>query len=196
MQGLFEAVARDTLAIYAEKKGVPPTYERPGRGPAASGWDLHIAFGLAHPDAFALLFSAPTAAAYKPVIREGVALLQGLVARVAEAGRLRVDVAHATNLIHAAGTGVKLTLAATPAEERDPRLSETNIRGNTRRHHRSRLRRGPERGPDAAPAAERVAVHAVALRALLTEAPSVLSPAERQLLNDWLDRLAIARNQV
>ena len=48
---------------------------------------------------------------------------------------------------------------------------------------------------DAARAAERVSVHAVALRALLTDAPSVLSPAERQLLNDWLDRLATARNQ-
>jgi hypothetical protein len=53
----------------------------------------------------------------------------------------------------------------------------------------------PNEGPDAAPAAERVAVHAVALRALLNEAPSVLSPAERQLLSDWLDRLATARNQ-
>ena len=38
-------------------------------------------------------------------------------------------------------------------------------------------------------AAERVAVHAVALRALLNEAPGVLSPAERHLLSDWLDRL-------
>jgi hypothetical protein len=45
-------------------------------------------------------------------------------------------------------------------------------------------------GPDAAPAAERVAVHAVALRALLDRAPGVLSPAERHLLGDWLDRLA------
>jgi len=39
-----------------------------------------------------------------------------------------------------------------------------------------------------------VAVHAVALRALLTDAPSVLSPAEQQLLNDWLHRLATARS--
>jgi hypothetical protein len=38
-------------------------------------------------------------------------------------------------------------------------------------------------------------VHAVALRALLSQAPGVLSPAERQLLSDWLDRLATARNQ-
>jgi hypothetical protein len=50
-------------------------------------------------------------------------------------------------------------------------------------------------GPDAAPAAERVAVHAVALRTLLTEAPSVLSPADRQLLSDWLDRLATTRSR-
>ena len=33
-------------------------------------------------------------------------------------------------------------------------------------------------------------MHAVALRALLSDAVSVLSPAERQLLSDWLDRLA------
>src|SRR2546422_5737735 len=34
----------------------------------------------------------------------------------------------------------------------------------------------PNESPDAAPAAARVAVHAVALRALLSEAPNVLPP--------------------
>jgi len=52
----------------------------------------------------------------------------------------------------------------------------------------------PNESPDAAPAAARVAVHAVALRALLSEEPNVLSPAEQQLLKDWLDRLATARS--
>ena len=52
----------------------------------------------------------------------------------------------------------------------------------------------PNESPDAAPAAARVAVHAVALRALLSDAPNVLSPAEQQLLKDWLDRLATARS--
>ncbi len=52
----------------------------------------------------------------------------------------------------------------------------------------------PNEGPDAAPAAERAAIHAVALRALLNEAPGVMSPAERQLLSDWLDRLARANS--
>ena len=40
----------------------------------------------------------------------------------------------------------------------------------------------------------RIARAAAKLRALLAEAPSVLSPAERQLLSDWLDRLATPRN--
>src|SRR6478736_7506893 len=124
MQGLFDAAARDTLAAYAQEKAARPLTDDPVED-LRRGWDRHIAFGLAHPDAFALLYSAPSAAAYRTVIDEGVALLHGLVARVAEAGRLRVDVAHATDLIHAAGTGVMLTLAATPPEERDPRLCET-----------------------------------------------------------------------
>jgi hypothetical protein len=129
------------------------------------------------------------------VIYEGVALLQGLVARIAEAGRLRVDVAHATDLIHAAGTGVTLTLAAIPPEERDPRLSETMLEAILTAITIPACAEAPNGRPDAATAHERVAVHAVALHALLTETPSVLSPAERQLLGDWLDRLATSRNQ-
>lgn len=52
-------------------------------------------------------------------------MLHGLVTRIAQAERLRVDISLATELIHAAGTGVTLTLAATPSEERDPRLCES-----------------------------------------------------------------------
>jgi AcrR family transcriptional regulator len=193
MQGLFEAVARDTLATYAREKASRPLTNDPVED-LRQAWDLHIAFGLAHPDAFALLFSAPSAAAYRPVIREGVALLQSLVARVAEAGGLRVDVAHATNLIHAAGTGVTITLAATPPEERDPRLSETVREAILTAITVPAPTNAPNGETDAARAAERVAVHAVALRALLAEAPNVLSSAEQQLLSDWLDQLATTRS--
>ena len=194
MQGLFEAVVRETLAIYARDKASRPLTNDPVEELRRS-WDLHIAFGLAHPDAYALLYSAPSAAAYRPVIREGMALLHGLVARVAEAGRLRVDVAHATNLINAAGTGVILALAATPPEERDPQLCES-MREAIFAVIRVPVSAQTAKGrADAVPASEQVAVHAIALGALLTEALSVLSPAERQLLSDWLDRLATAKNQ-
>jgi AcrR family transcriptional regulator len=194
MHGLFEAVARDTLATYAREKASRPLTNDPVED-LRRAWDLHIAFSLAHPDVFALLYSAPSVAAFRPVIDEGVALLQGLVARVAEAGRLRVDVAHATDLLHAAGTGLTITLAATPPEERDPRLSETMLEAILTAITVPASTEAPDGARGAAPAAERVSVHAVALRALLTDAPNALSPAERQLLNDWLDRLATARTQ-
>ena len=194
MQGLFEAVARDTLGTYAREKASRAPTNDPVED-LRRAWDLHIAFSLAHPDVFALLYSGPSVAAFRPVIDEGVALLQALVARVAEAGRLRVDVAHATELIHAAGTGVTITLAATPPDERDPRLSETMLEAILTVITVPDSAEAPDEAPGAAPAAERVAMHAVALRALLTDAPNALSTAERQLLNDWLDRLAIARNQ-
>jgi len=193
MQGLFDAVARDTLAVYAQEKAARLLTDDPVED-LRQGWDLHIAFGLANPDAFALLYSAPSSAAYRTVIHEGVALLHGLVARIAEAGRLRVDVAHATDLIHAAGTGVTLTLAATPPEERDPRLSESVREAILTAITVPASADAPNGGPDVASTAERVAVHAVALRTLLAEAPSALSPAEQQLLCDWLDRLATARS--
>jgi len=187
MQGLFEAVARDTFATYAREKASRAPTNDPVED-LRRAWDLHIAFSLAHPDVFALLYSGPSVAAFRPVINEGVALLQGLVARIAEAGRLRVDVAHATDLIHAAGTGITITLAATPPEERDPRLSETMREAVLTAITVPDSAEAPDEAPGAAQAAERVSVHAVALRALRTDAPSILSPAERQLLNDWLDR--------
>src|SRR3989449_6350099 len=186
MQGLLDVVARETLAVHIGEQATRSLTNDPVED-LRRGWDLHIAFGLAHPDAFALLYSAPSVAASVSAIHEGVAVLQGLVARIAEAGRLRVDVAHATNLIHAAGTGVTLTLAAAPPEERDPRLSETMREAILTAITVPASAEAQNGGHDAAsPAAERVAVHAIALQALLTET-SVLSPAERQLLSDWLD---------
>jgi AcrR family transcriptional regulator len=195
MQGLLEVVARETLAVHVREQATRVLTNNPVED-LRRGWDLHISFGLAHPDAFALLYSAPSAASSVSTIHEGVAVLQGLITRIAEAGRLRVDVAHATQLIHAAGTGVTLTLAATPTKERDPRISETMREAILSAITVPAFAEDLQGGLDAAARpTERVALHAVALRALLSDAPSVLSPAERQLLNDWLDRLTTARSE-
>ena len=171
MQGLLDVVARETLAVHVREQAARAPTNDPVED-LRRGWDLHIAFGLAHPDAFAVLYSPPSVAASVSAIQEGVAVLQGLVARIAEPGRLRVDVAHATVLIHAAGTGVTLTLAATPAEERDPRLSESMREAILAAITVPASAEAPNGGPDAATAAERVAVHAVALRALLNGHPA------------------------
>src|SRR2546428_10932651 len=110
MQGLLDAAARETMAVHVREQATRALTNDPVED-LRRGWDLHIAFGLAHPDAFALLHSPPSVAAHLSAIHEGVAVLRGLVARVAEARRLRVDVAHATDLMQAAGTGITLTLA-------------------------------------------------------------------------------------
>src|SRR6267378_2448744 len=188
MQGLLDAAARETMAVHVREQATRALTNDPVED-LRRGWDLHIAFNLAHPDAFALKYNAPSAAASARVIHESVEVLHGLVVRIAEAGRLRVDVALARDLIYAAGTGVTLTLIATPPAERDPRLSETMREAILTAITVPAPAEAPNGGPDAAPAAERIAVHAVALRALLPQAPDVLSPAERELLCDWLERL-------
>jgi AcrR family transcriptional regulator len=189
MQGLLDVAARETMAVHMREQATRSLANDPVED-LRRGWDLHIAFGLAHPDAFALLYS-PSVAASVSAIHEAVEILQGFVARIAEAGRLRVDVAHATNLIHAAGTGVTITLASTPPEQRDPRLSETLREAILTAIIAPSSTEPPNRGAEATAAAERVAIHAIALRALLNKARGDLSLAERQLLNDWLDRLAM-----
>ncbi len=122
-----------------------------------------------------------------PTVRDGFANLLTLVTRVAEAGRLRMSVPHAAQLIASAGQGVTLTLIAAPPEERHSQLSaamrEARIAAIT-------LSGASEAASAATPGPGRVAARAVALRAVLAEAPGVLSQGEGHLLNEWLERLA------
>jgi len=186
MEGLLHAAAREILAEYVRKKAARKLSDDPIED-LRRGWDMHVAFGLANPAAYALLYGNVAAEADEPALREGFAILQALVTRVAESGRLRVTVPHAVRLIHAGGSGVTLALIASPPGERDMRLSES-------------MREAVLAAITVAPASNRtrrtgrVAARAVALRAVLTEAGEVLSTAEQQLLGEWLDRLATARD--
>ncbi len=122
MRGLLDAVARETLAGYVLEKAIRE-HADDSIEELRRGWDLHVAFGLANPAVYTLIYGDPTAAVNAQAARDGAAILHGLVARAAEAGRLRVSVPHAAHLIAAAGEGVTLSLIATPPEARDPRLS-------------------------------------------------------------------------
>ncbi len=189
MQGLLDAVARETFAGYVRQKATRDPTDDPVEE-LRRGWDQHVAFGLAHPAAFTLMYADPIAAADAPgppsAVRDGEAILRELVTRIAESGRLRVSVAHATRLLHAAGTGVTLSLLAAPPDARDPRLSDA-----MREAVLAAITALPT--PDGlsadVPGPGRVATRAVSLRAVLAEAPDALSPGERQLLGEWLDRL-------
>ena len=124
MRGLLDAVARETLAAFVRGQATRELSEDPVED-LRHGWDMHVAFGLAHPDAAALIYAGPDAAV-SPTVQEGYAVLTG--SRLCASRRradLRVDVDHALRVIDAAAMGVTLTLAATPHDERDARLSKT-----------------------------------------------------------------------
>ncbi len=186
MQGLLDAVAGAALSDYVRQKRVVDRTDDPIED-LRRGWEQHVAFGLANPAAYLLIFSEPARLADSPAKREGEAILHGLVARVAESGRLGVGVAHAARMISAACRGVTLSLIATPVDQRDPRLSES-----TREAVLDAITVAPSVNgvANGAPGAHRVAARAVALRAVLADAPPVLSPAEQHLLGEWLDRLS------
>lgn len=194
MRGLLDAAAREALAAYVRRKAARTPSDDPVED-LRRGWDLHVAFGLANPAVYALIYGDPTGGQLPMAAREGEVHLHALVARVAAAGRLRVGIAHAARLIAAAGNGVTLALLGAPPDARDPRLADAMreavlaavtvvappdeaARGATHAH-RTR---------------DRVVARAVALRAVLADAgdetANALSPAEQRLLGEWLDRLA------
>lgn len=186
MRGLLDAAAREVLAGYVRQK----TARVPSTDPIADlrhGWDEHVAFGLANPAAYALLYGGALEED-SPAARDGYEVLERHVRRVAEAGRLRVTVAAAARLIHAGGSGVTLSLIATAPEHRDPRLSETMREAVIAAITVSSAK--PARG------AHDVAARAVALKAVLEDAAGSargrLSPGERALLGELLDRLAVS----
>ena len=174
--GLLDAVAEQGYAGYMTEK----VARRPGLDPVAdlrAGWDLHIAFGLGNPAIYAIMIGAPgvrsqaAVAAYK--------VLEDTIRRIAVAGQLRVPERRAAGLVHAAGSGVVLTLLATPPERRDLGISES-----AREAVIAAITTGAKKvGKPGAAAA------AIALRAVLPEA-STLTAGERLLLAELLDRLA------
>jgi AcrR family transcriptional regulator len=184
MQGLLDAVARETFTRYVSQKATQQYGDDPVED-MRRGWDLHIEFALANPGAYALMYGDPFIATDASAAREAEAILQGLLNRAAEAGRLKVSVPYAAGLVAAGGRGVALSLINTPPDDRDPRLShamrEAILAAIT-------TAQAPE--TPATQETARVSARAVALRAVLGEAPDVLSPAERQLMGEWLDRLS------
>ncbi|MBF4462894.1 MULTISPECIES: TetR/AcrR family transcriptional regulator [unclassified Rathayibacter] len=144
-----------------------------------ASWDQHVAFGLAEPHLYALMFTARPGEESEAA-RLARDILLAAVRAVAEAGRLTVDVERATRLIQSAALGCTLTLTALaePDDELSPRSRESVLAAITT----------AEAGP-ADPEARAVVAHAVALRTAL---PSVdaLSVAEAGLLDEWLLRLS------
>jgi AcrR family transcriptional regulator len=175
--GLLDAVVEHGFASYVAGKhfdaDADPVED------LRAGWELHVGFGLANPQLFRLMHRALRTPEGRAAAATGVGVLQARVHRVAESGRLRVTEKRAVELIQAAGTGVVLTLIDQAEDERDDTLADTaweSVCATILTAQSTAAITGP-------------AAAAVTLRAALPDLKA-LTPAERALLADWLDRIA------
>lgn len=180
--GLLDAVAEHVMTTFVAGKSAGMTAAaRDDVDPVEdlrSSWRRQVEFGLANPAVFRVV-SDPDRAAGSVAAQAGREVLASRVHRLAAAGLLRVPEGRAVDLIHAAGTGAIHALLATPADERDPGLGEAMMEAVLG----AILVADPGGVPDGPVSA------AVALRAVAPDL-EVLSPSERQLLAEWLDRVA------
>ena len=175
-RGLLEAVARHGLERYLQEKQADGPRPDP-LDDLRAGWDMNVAFGLAHPGIFSIIADPETGPLSSAVVA-GMDILRRKIARIATAGLLRVNEERALGLVRASGVGVVLVLLGVPKANRDLGLSaaarEAVIAAIT------------STGP--AIEATGPAGAAIALRASLGAAPG-LTPGERHLLEELLGRL-------
>jgi AcrR family transcriptional regulator len=178
--GLLEAVAEQVMSDFVSTKAaivqaaaddnVDPLDD------LRAGWDTQIDFGLVNPVLFRLM-SDPSRGEGSPAAQSGRRVLEARVHRVAAAGRLRVSENRAVGIIQAAGTGTIQTMLATPVDQRDAGLPDAMYEAVL----------GRILTDAAGPVSDDRVTATVAFRAVAPELEA-LTPAERQVLIEWLDR--------
>jgi AcrR family transcriptional regulator len=147
-----------------------------------AGWQAQVEFGLANPDVFRML-GDPARTAGSQAARLGAEVLEARIHRVAATGRLRVTEQRAVELVKAGGVGVVSTLLTTPAEKRDPGLADAMYETVL-----AQILTDPSAPASSARHdADGVRGAVVAVRAVAPQL-ATLTPGERALLVEWLDR--------
>ncbi len=179
-RGLLDAVAEHCVAVYVAEKAAREPHPDPVQD-LRDGWDLHVAFGLANPELFALMSGDARVGEPSAAVSTGHEVVRRRIRNIALAGRLRVSEKRAVALLNAACVGTVLTLLAEPVDRRDAGLSaaarEALLTSIT--------------GESSAPGASSPEGMAAALRASLHQT-TVLTAGERHLLEELLDRIANA----
>lgn len=176
-RGLLDAVAQDRLARFVAEKEADQPHPDPVEE-LRRGWSRYVSFGLENPEVFAIMNEIGSPLAQSPASLAGMAALRRRVAQIAQAGRLRIAEERAVALVHASAVGIVTTFLALPPEERDQQMLALSRDAAIAAIVDVR----------AASQASGPVSHAIALRAHLDNAEA-LSPAERALLGEWLERL-------
>ncbi|WP_328449792.1 TetR/AcrR family transcriptional regulator [Amycolatopsis sp. NBC_00438] len=174
-QGLLDAVVNYGFTQYVQ---APET----GGDPVArirEGWDRHVEYGLENPAFYVLLYGQIEPGVPCNLTSSAEAMLLELFTPLARAGRLRVEATEAARQFAAANSGVTLSLIAQPEGARDLAMS-TQVRDAVLA---GLLTDGPAAGSS-------TSALAVALSTALADDVDELTTTERQLLREWLHRLA------
>src|ERR1700722_18428135 len=180
-QGLLDAVSEYVLQGYLQHKRRAVVTDDPVQD-LRDSWDLHVDFGLTHPDCYILAYVQARPGRMPALARESLEICHRLVARIGDHGLLRMSVNRAVKLVHATAVGYVLDQIRASPEERDRELSVI-MRENTMA---AIAADGSLRPPQSD-----LSGRAVALReALPDNMNGALTPAEKVMMAEWLDRLA------
>ncbi|WP_290059092.1 TetR/AcrR family transcriptional regulator [Amycolatopsis solani] len=174
-QGLLDAVVNYgfTQYVQAPDAGGDPVDR------IRAGWDRHVEYGLAHPAFYVLLYGQIEPGVPCNLTSSAEAMLLDLFTPLAREGRLRVEATEAARQFAAANSGVTLSLIAQPEDSRDLAMSaqvrESVLAGL--------LAEEPAGGTS-------VGALAVALSTALADDVDALTTTERQMLREWLHRIA------
>jgi AcrR family transcriptional regulator len=145
-------------------------------------WDLYVGFAFAQPDCLTLIYGRTGPEDAISAAAETMrAMVQTAVTRVADHGRLVMTVERATAVFRSSGVGFVLTQAKIPAAERDPGLSaivrETAIASIAVTSNASSTR-------------STLTARAAAMRRAIEGEDIPLTPAEHEVMTEWLDRIS------
>lgn len=177
-RGMLDAVAQHQLAAYVARKA----RRMPSADPVQDlrdGWDMHVAFGVAHPELYAIMQRDPQTSLLSPAIAAGEEVLRRQLRAIAAAGRLKVSEDRAVALLEVGCCGTVHALLGQPVAERDAGLSAAA--------REAVLAAITVEGPS--PDSARPNCAATALQVCL-DRTSVLSAGERHLLAELLKRIA------
>lgn len=185
--GLIEAVTLHILEDYIQKKRKLLKQSGDPVNDLRRLWDLFVAFGFAQPDCFALIYgNVRRGDAISAAAETTVAMLQEAIARIADDGKLRMSVERATGLFQSCGVGFVMTQLTIPAAKRDRELSdiarENAVSSIVVTSGVSKVR-------------STLTGRATALRQAIGDNDVPLSAAERDLLVEWLGRIADQRRR-
>lgn len=185
--GLIEAVTLHVLEGYLAKKRKLLRHSDDSVADLRRLWDLFVEFGFSQPECFSLIYGRMRRDdSISAAAETTFTLLQTAIARIADEGRLKMSVERATALFSSCGVGFIITQLRVPAAERDRELSDiarddalANIMVTS----------------GVSSARKTLTGRATALRQALADDDLPLTPAERQLMIEWLDRIADRRRR-